>query len=430
MLVIASSLALTVLILAGLPIAYGLILASLIVLVFVSPIPLTIVPHTIINSIDNWSLLAVPLYILMGELMVASGITRRLIDFAMSLVSPIRGALAHAAVISGIFLSGVSGSATADAAALGSTLIPAMKKQGYSGGFSANVIGAAAIIGPIIPPSIPMVVYGSLANVSIGRLFLAGIVPGLLMGVFIMIASYIVVKRRGVGATAPFVWRRVTQSFLSAVPAFSVPIIVLLGLVAGVFTATESGVAAVAAAILIGFLFYRELSPGGVIASGRETIVAVGTVLFVIAASAIFGKIMALDNVGELLVQKLLDFAGGERWLLLLYLNVLLLLLGIFIEPLPILILVTPILVKPLAAIGVDPVQLGVIVILNLMIGVITAPVGTVMFIVMAIAKISMREFIRESWPFMAALLTALALVTYVPAATLWLPDLLLPTGR
>ncbi|MFC7398343.1 TRAP transporter large permease [Chelatococcus sp. GCM10030263] len=426
MTVLGMSVLLTLLMLIGLPIAFGLILAALIVLLFISPIPLTIVPHTIVNSVDNWSLLAVPLYILMGELMVAAGITRRLIDFALSLVGSFRGALAHASVLSGIFLSGVSGSATADAAALGSTLIPAMKDKGYGGGFAANIVGAAAIIGPIIPPSIPMVVYGSLANVSIGRLFLAGIVPGLLMGLTLMATSFFVARRRGLGQTSPFSWPVVRTNFLSAGPAFIVPFVVVLGLVAGVFTATESGVIAVAAAILIGKLIYRELTLKGIVAASQETIVSVGAVLIVIAASAIFGKIMALDNVGELLVMKLLELAGGQPWLLLLYLNILLLLLGIFIEPLPILILITPILAEPLANLGIDPVQLGVVVILNLMIGMITAPVGTVMFIVMAIAKVSMREFVRESWPFMGALVFALIVITYVPAVTLWLPNLLM----
>lgn len=411
----------------GLPIGFALVGFAVIWVTFVAGIPATLVSHTMVTGLDSWSFLAIPFFVLMGEIMVASGITRRMVDFAISLISPVRGALAQASIISGIFLAGVSGSATADAAALGSTLIPAMKQKRYDAGFAAAIIGSAAIIGAILPPSIPLVVYGSLANVSIGRLFLAGIIPGLLMGLYLILATAIIVRRQQVAAGTPWDRTAVRRTFLSAAPSFAVPIVVILGLVFGIVTPTESAVIAVFVATLLGLLVYRQLTLRGIIHSSRETIILMGSVMVVVAASAVLGKIGALDGLGERVVGQMLEWSGGETWLLLLYLNIILLVLGIAIEPLPLIILLTPIIAGPFAAAGIDPVQLGIIVTFNLVLGMITPPVGTVMFIVMGIARVSMWQFTKAILPFFAALIVVLGMVTYIPQVTLWLPNLLLP---
>ena len=411
----------------GFPIAVALIGVTWIYAA-IKGVPLSVVAHATLNSLDSWSLLAVPLYILMGEVMTRGGITQRLTDLALSVVGQVKGGLAYAATVAGVLLAGISGSATADAAALGSTLIPAMRDKGYSAGFAASVVSAAALMGAVIPPSIPMVIYASLTGVSVGRMFLGGVVPGLLMAVGIAVAIYLTVRRRGYGGYQAFSLANVRRTSFIAIPAISVPAIVVLGLALGYLTSTESGAIAVVVAILIGALFYRELSLRGFLEAGNNTIYMTGAAMFLAAASAGVGKILALENAGMQLSAFLIAISSGEVWLLLLYLNIFLLIVGIFMEPLPMIILLSPILTPVYMQLGIDPVHFGVVMILNLLIGMVTPPVGVVMFIVMSIARIGMREFMMEGWPFFLALVGVLMLITYVPGLVLWLPNLLIPS--
>ena len=270
--------------LAGIPIAVALIAVTW-VYAAAKGVPLSVVAHATLNSLDSWSLLAVPLYILMGELMTRGGITQRLTDLALSVVGHIKGGLAYAATVAGVLLAGISGSATADAAALGATLIPAMRSKGYSAGFAAAVVSSAALMGAVIPPSIPMVIYASLSGVSVGRMFLGGVIPGVLMAAGIALAILVTVRRRGYGGAQAFSLAAVGRTGSAALPAIGVPAIVVLGLALGYLTSTESGAIAVVVAIVIGVLFYRELNLRAFIAAGNNTIYTTGAAMFLAAAS-------------------------------------------------------------------------------------------------------------------------------------------------
>jgi C4-dicarboxylate transporter DctM subunit len=420
----------TTLLLAGLvaflllniPIAFSLLLTSIIYLVVKGDVPLIVVAQRVVAGTDHYLLLAIPFFFLAAEIMSAGGIMERLVRFSLVLVGHIRGGLAHMAVVANMLLAGVSGSAVADAAGLGRILVDMMRKGGCGNGFSAAITGAAATIGPVIPPSIPFVVYGSIAGVSIGNLFLAGVVPGLLMGFFLMAAAWVVSKRRGYPLQPRASVRTVATEGWHAIPVLLLPAIILGGILSGVFTPTEAAAVASAYAFVLSKFVMRTLTwaeLGAVLVKvGRDT----ARLMFIIAAGSLFAWILAREGVPQAVAAGFLDISR-EPWLVLLLINLLLLLLGCFLEPIVILILVVPILAPLVGEIGVDLVQFGVIVTLNLMIGLITPPVGTIMFIMMGIANLRMEEFVREVLPFLIALLVVLGVITYVPAVVLTVPN-------
>jgi C4-dicarboxylate transporter DctM subunit len=420
----------TTLLLAGLvaflllniPIAFSLLLTSIVYLVVKGDVPLIVVAQRVVAGTDHYLLLAIPFFFLAAEIMSAGGIMERLVRFSLVLVGHIRGGLAHMAVVANMLLAGVSGSAVADAAGLGRILVDMMRKGGYGNGFSAAITGAAATIGPVIPPSIPFVVYGSIAGVSIGNLFLAGVVPGLLMGFFLMAAAWLVSKRRGYPLQARASLRTVATEGWHAIPVLLLPAIILGGILSGVFTPTEAAAVASAYAFVLSKFVMRTLTwtdLGAVLVKvGRDT----ARLMFIIAAGSLFAWILAREGVPQAVAAGFLEISR-EPWMVLLLINLLLLLLGCFLEPIVILILVVPILAPLVGEIGVDLVQFGVIVTLNLMIGLITPPVGTIMFIMMGIANLRMEEFVREVLPFLIALLVVLGVITYVPAVVLTVPN-------
>ncbi|MEX2631256.1 MAG: TRAP transporter large permease [Tistlia sp.] len=412
------------LLLLGVPIAFSMIGVGLVYLSFEPRISMMVAPQQLVDSLDSFPLLAVPFFVLAGFLMNAAGVTGRLVAMARSLIGHIRGGLAHAMIMAGMLMAGVSGSGTADAAALGSVMIPAMKEDRYDAGFAVALSAAAGAIGPIIPPSIMLIIYGHLGNVSVGQLFLAGAIPGVLFGLFLMAVAYFTARAKGYGSdTARAPLRVMVRALRLGLLDLTLPVLVIGGIVAGAFTPTEAGAVAVVYVLLIGLLVYRTLNRRTIVFALRESIMVLGTVMLTIAAAGILQFALALMQAGAL-VTEFFAVLGGGALLFLLLTNVLLILLGCVLEVTAVLVLLTPILVPALAQFGIDPVQFGVIMTLNLAIGLLTPPVGLGMFVTCAIGNVSVERYVRAAWPMLLALLGLLVLVNLVPGLTLWLPGL------
>jgi tripartite ATP-independent transporter DctM subunit len=412
--------------LLGIPVAFAMGLASIVYIVlFGDNLNLAILAQSLTTGINNHPLLAIPLFFLAGELMNRGGVTRRIVDCFLSWAGHRRGGLGHAVVLSNIGIAGMSGSAVADAAMTGPVLIPSMVKAGYGRAYSGAIVASAAVIGPIIPPSIPMIIYGAMTDTSVARLFIAGAIPGLVIGLYLMICNHIVSTRRGYGGADRIPWGERWRMTLSAFPALLTPVIILGGMVGGVVTPTEAGLIAVLYALALGIL-YREFTWRSIWSLSGEVSVGVGSILLVVGAGASFGWILANLGVGPAVVSALLSISS-DPFVLLLLVNLLLLILGCLMDPIAILLIFTPILAPLMTQIGVDLVQFGVMITLNLMIGLITPPVGYLLFISAAISKAKVDDIIKESWPFLVALLICLAMVTYWPGFALALPDFLMP---
>lgn len=410
----------------GMPIAWAMALASALYMALGPGVPLQGMVQRLIGGIDSFPLLAIPFFILAGNLMNTGGITNRLVTFAKVLVGHVRGGLGQVVVVTNMITAGMSGSGVADAAGTGTVLIPAMTRTGYGAPFAAAVVGAAATIGPIIPPSIPFVVYGSLASVSIGRLLLAGAVPGVVMGICLMITVYFIAKRRNYPAERRAGFRELARATIAVIPPMGLPLIIVGGMIGGIMTPTEAAVAGTVYAFVLGFFVYREITWQVLPKILVESVVGTAAIVIIIAASQPFGWILSFDGAPI----RFVDFIKSlelTQWQLLLLLNGAMLVVGCFMEGLAILVMVTPILLPLLAHAGIDPIHFGVIFVLNIMIGNITPPVGMIMYVVIALGKISIAQFSREIVPFFAALIVALLLVTYIPFLALWLPNILIP---
>ena len=410
----------------GTPIAWSMALASSVYMAFGPHVPLQGMVQRMVGGIDTFPLLAIPFFILAGNLMNTGGITDRLVTFSRALVGHITGGLAHVVVVTNMIMAGMSGSGVADASGTGAVLIPAMKKTGYGAPFAAAIVGAAATIGPIIPPSIPFVVYGSIANASIGRLLLAGAIPGLVMGISLMIFVYFIAKLRGYPAGRRSTRGELARATLHAIPPLGMPAIILGGIIGGVMTPTEAAVGGAAYAFVLGFFVYREIKLANLPRIIVDTSVATASIVIIIAAAQPFGWVLAYERAPLTLVAFFQEL-NLSQWQILLVLNITMLVVGCFMEGLAILVMATPILVPLLAHAGIDPVHFGVVFTLNIMIGNITPPVGMIMYVVCALGKVSIVEFAREIWPFFIALVIALFLVTYIPALAMWLPNTLMP---
>jgi len=426
MLIAGILLSLCLTLLAGIPIAGGLALvAAATMLLTTGPDLLVIFIQRAYAATTSFPLLAIPFFILAGNLMNAGGTTERIFAVANLLVGRIRGGLAHVNVIGSMIFAGMSGSAVADAAGLGAIEIRAMIKEGYTARYSATISAVSATIGPIIPPSIPFVIYGSLANVSVGALFLAGILPGLLMGFGLMGAIAIAARRLNLPRSAGWPPLRVAlRTLLRAAPALALPPVILAVIFTGFATPTEAAVVAAAFAFVLGRFVYRELTLADfwqtMWESGRQT----AQVMLIIAMSAPFGWVLIQQQVPNAILQALMSLSG-EPWVILLIVNAVLLILGMFLEAIAILIIAYPILAPVMAAIGVDPVHFGVIMVLNLMIGLVTPPVGLCLYVVSGIANVPIADTVSELAPYLLALIAVLLLVTYVPALSVWLPHTL-----
>ena len=413
-------------ILIGIPIAVALGLVAIVLMVVsVGPDLLVVFIQRTYAGTTSFPLLAIPFFVLAGNLMNVGGTTERIFQVAQLCVGRIRGGLAQVNVIGSVIFAGMSGSAVADAAGMGVIEHRAMTKAGYTGRFAATITAVSSTIGPIIPPSIPFVIYGSLANVSVGALFLAGIIPGLLMAAALMAVIMLVAKRMNLPRGDALPPLREAASIVSkAGPALLLPPTILLVILTGIATPTEAAVVAAAYAFVLGRFVYRELGWAATVDVLWDTARQTAQVMFIIALAAPFGWVLIQQQIPNAILNALLGMSS-EPWAILLIINAVLLLLGMFIEGIAIMIIAYPVLLPIILKIGVDPVHFGVILVLNIMIGLVTPPVGLCLYVVAGIAKISIAEITREIWPYVLALIGVLMLITYVPAISLWLPNLL-----
>ena len=412
------------LLISGLPIAFVIALTALLAML-AGGSRLLLLPSRMFAGTDTFPLLAVPLFVLAGALMNTGGITKRLVAFASGLVGWMRGGLALVNIQASMFFAGISGSAVADASAVGGVLIPAMEEEGYDRDFAAAVTAASSTVGPIIPPSIPMVLYGILSPlpVSVGALFLAGAVPGVLLGVSMMLLSYVIARRRNYPARPWQGFKQLGRSFLQAFWALLMPLIILGGILSGIFTATEASAVAVAYAFIAGGFIYRSLRWRALPSTLVDTAVVTSLIMFVVAAAQPLAFVFARERIPQLVADALLS-VGPSLWLLLPLVNLLLLLVGTFLETTAALIIFIPILVPLMANAGVEPLWFGVIMVLNLVIGMVTPPVGVVLFVTSGIAKLTFERLVAAIWPYLLVMLLVLVLVSAFPILSLGLPRL------
>ncbi len=406
----------------GVPLAFAILGASVATILIYRPgLPLELAAQHVVSGIDNFPLIAVALFLFAGELMNSGGITRRIVDFAGTVVGHIRGGLGHVTVLASMIISGISGSAVADAAATGSVMVPAMKRGGFPPAFSAALCETSAVMGPIIPPSIPMVIYAILVEQSVGRMFVAGIIPGLMMGVLLMAAVWIISRKRGYAIGRWGGMAAVMAAFTAAAAALATPIVILGGILGGVFTVTEAGAIACVYCIIIATLVYRQLGWADL---GRALVNAArGTaaVMLIVGASGLMGWLIAdlqINQQAAELINRLTD----SPVVFLTIVNVFFLIIGMFMDPLAALIVFVPILMPAVVALGIDPIHFGVLIVINLMIGLCSPPVGYLIYLMANVAHVPPQQVIRESLPFLGVLILTLLAVTYIPALTLAMP--------
>lgn len=412
--------------LLGIPIAFCMGIVSLTSLLAMGKVSfLKLIAQKMITGIDKFPLMAIPLFILAGNIMTGGGMTNSLVKFANFLVGRVRGGLAHVNIVSSIFFAGITGVAVADSSVLGSIFVPAMKKEGYVVDFSAAVTASSSIIGPIIPPSVPFVLYGCTVGVSITGLFLAGVVPGILLGLALMIVAYFISKKRNYPiANVHISLKEFVVSFKNAILALVMPLIILGGLLSGIFTPTEAAGVAVIYALIVSLFVLRTLKfsdlPSILVNSG----ITASIVLMLISTSNIFGTILATQQIPQKAAQFMLSITTNP-WLMLLLANIFLLVAGMFMAESPNIILLGPILAPVVTGLGIHPLHFGSVAVLNLTIGLITPPLGACLFILCGISNLTLGKLTRAILPFLIAEFAILFLCTYVPAIPMFLPKLL-----
>lgn len=416
------------LLLIGVPVAFSMIGSSALVLGITrgfDAIPLEMLAQRTLYGVNSFTLLAIPAFLLIGRLMNASGISDRVFDVARTAVGHLRGGLGHVNVVASMIFAGMSGSAVADAGGLGSIEIKAMEDDGYPTDFSAAVTASSATIGPIIPPSIPAVVYGALANASIAGVFLGSIIPGLFMGMGLMVMIAIMSRMRGYPVRPRATLREIMRALMRGFLPMLTPLIIIVGILSGVFTPTEASVVALAYTLIIAFLVYRAISIRQFLVILRDTAQDTAVLLLIIAGSSLYSWVLGRYQVTAM-VAEFLGTNISDPFVLLLMLNLFILLVGLFIDSIPALFLLTPLLVPVVVQFGIDPIHFGVVMIFNLMMGLITPPVGTVLFTIQKITKLPYGALVRAIIPFYIPLFMVLLIITYFPALVMFLPNLAL----
>lgn len=407
----------------GFPVVLAIGLPSIAYLLL-NDLPLQMVAQRTLYALDSFPLVAVPVFLFVGSLMNTAGISKHIYRFADTAVGRLPGGLAQVNIFGSLVFAGMSGSALADIGGIGRIEIDAMKSKGFNPAFASAVTSSSAIVGPIFPPSIPLILYGTVTGVSVIQLLLGGILPGLLCVAALMIMTAWLSVRRGYPRADRWPgWARLWADMKPALPALMAPVILIGGMLAGWFTPTEIAAVTVAYALLISGLFYRELTWARLIGAALETLRASSAILIIVAVAALFGWVLSVEQVPQAMTKFMLSIST-EPWVLLLLVNVLLLVVGMFLDSTTAILVIAPIIAKPLMAAGVDPVHLGMVVIFNLMIGLLTPPMGLALFLVADIAKVRMQDVLREMLPFYVPLVATLLLITFVPAITLWLPRL------
>jgi tripartite ATP-independent transporter DctM subunit len=424
MLIAVLFISLFALLILGFPVAVALAGSAAIYIVLQGTVPDVVVMHRMINGIDSFPLLAIPFFVLAGNLMNTAGITNRIFDFATALVGWMRGGLGHVNVVGSVIFAGMSGTAVADAGGLGTIEIKAMRDHGYSKAFAVGITAASSTIGPIIPPSLPLVIYGVMANVSIGQLFVAGFIPGLLMAAALMVYVAWYAHRYEIPADAAFRLGVLGTTFVNAVPALMTPGLIIGGMMFGWFTPTEAAIAACVWALFLGFVVYRSMSWKRFLRVSMDTVETTAIILFIVAAASIFGWVLTQARITEYLAGGLLSISDNPIVILIL-INLMLLVVGCFMETIAAITILVPVFLPVILKLHIDPVHFGIVMVLNLMIGLLTPPVGMVLYILARIANMPMADAIRAIVPFIVPLLIVLLLITFIPELTLYLPTLI-----
>ncbi len=412
-------------VLLSVPIAFALVLTALVLATFINQVSAPLLIQNIVRGIDSFPLLAIPFFLLAGELMNTGGISRRIVVFARSLIGHIKGGLGYVNVLASMLFAGVSGSAVADTASIGSMLIPIMEEEGLDKEQSAAITIASSVIGPIIPPSIPMIIFGVIGNVSIIRLFLGGIIPGILIGLGLMIGWYFHTRKRNYRAEGRFSIVGVFRAMFDAFWALVLPGIILGGIIFGVFTPTEAGVIAVVYAFFVSLFIYKELKlkdlPRLFVATARNTSI----VMLVCGSALAAGYYITIAQIPAMLSDTLLALAGDNRFILMMVINILLLLVGCVLDLTPALLIMGPMLLPIVTKFGIDPVYFGCVMVVNLCIGLITPPVGNVLYVGCSISKLTVAQLARAVAPYILIEIAVLFIITYVPGVITFIPSLL-----
>lgn len=408
---------------SGLPVAFALGLGCAAYMLMVGTIDIAIVAQRMIFGIDSFLLLSVPFFILAAEVMNTTGTTRRIFHFAHALVGHVPGGLAHVNVVNSMIFAGMSGSAIADAAGVGMMEVEAMESAGYPRSFAAALSAATSTIGPIIPPSIPMVIYGSIAQVSVGALFLGGAVPGVIMGLAMMALIYAQALRRGFPREPRITFRGFVGALWKAIPPLLTPAILLGGIYGGFFTPTEAAAVAVLYALVLGIVVYREIPPREIPRLLLRVVENTAMIMFIVTTASVFGWILAREQIPQVIAAFFLDITRNPV-VMLVILNVLFLILGMFMETLAIMLIFLPIAVPLVQALGIDLVHFGVVFVLNVMIGLLTPPFGMLLFLMSGLTKLPMATILKELIPYIVVLVACLFLITLVPQVVLFLPGI------
>jgi C4-dicarboxylate transporter DctM subunit len=415
------------LIVMGAPIVLALG-ASAALAIYLADIPAGIIAQRMYGGLDSFTVMAIPFFVLTGIIMERGGIARRIIDFSVALVGWITGSLLLVATVAGIGMAAVSGSGAASTAAISSIMLREMRRRGYDIDFSAGLMAAAGTLGPVIPPSIMMVVLATTSNLSVGRAFLGGVVPGLLMGLAIMLSCYVYARRGGDAyrRTEPFSLRRLARTFVAAIPAFSLPVIIVGGIIGGLFTPTEAAAVAAFVGVLIALFVYREITPGSLPGMILRAAAVSASIMTIIATASIFSWLIAVENLPQD-IAAFLHAATGHPLVFLLLMNLLLIVVGMFMEGISAILVLVPVLLPVAVSFGIDPLHFGVVVILNLSIGMITPPYGITLYVASGVAQRTVLQVSRKiGMPFLL-MIAVLILATLLPETITLLPDLLMP---
>ena len=416
---------LAVLFVAGVPIAIAVGLSGLLAIWLGSDIPLTVILQRQFTAVDSFPLMAIPFFILAGTLMEAGGISKRLVQFGNALIGHATGGLAIVSIVASMFFAAISGSTVATVAAIGMVLIPAMKALGYRPSFAGAVQASAGNLGIIIPPSIAMVVYGVATNTSIAAMFIGGFVPGFLMTGSLMLVAYLICKKRGYSGAKKSTFRELVSAFQESILALLMPMIILGGIYGGIFTPTEAAAVAVAYAFIIGTFVYRELNLKKITELLGRSVITTAGIMFLIATAGLFAWILTRINAPKMIAEFFLTYASN-KYVFLLYINAILFIVGMFFETTAANVILAPLLAPIAIGFGIDPIHFGLIMIVNLAVGMCTPPLGVNLFVACQIADIRVDEIIPAVLPFLLILILDILIISYVPAIVTWLPGLLL----
>lgn len=407
----------------GFPVAVSILLPS-VWYILSRGLPLEMIAQRMQYALDSYTLAAVPLFILVGNLMNSSGITTRMFNFADRLVGRLPGGLAQVNIFASLVFAGMSGAALADVGGLGQIEIKAMEEKGFRKDFASAVTIASATVGPIFPPSVPLVIYGSIAGISVIKLLLSGIMPAIIaVALMMVITGFLAIKRGYPRAERWPTFKEVADSFLPALPALLTPVILIIGMLTGIFTPTEASALTVLYVFLIS-AFYRELTLKGVLEAFFETVKSTASVLIIVAAASLFGWILAVEQIPQMFSTFLLSISHNP-FVLLAILNLMLLVVGTMLDSTTAILLLVPIIIPPLVSVGIDPIHLGIVFVFNIMIGLVTPPMGLSLFMVSKVAKVPINKVIKQVTVYYVPLFLTLIIVTYMPAFVLWLPNLM-----